>query len=262
MIPENSVFSALSHLDKEQGRQVEKLVQLCRSHDHSSLSCPVNEEECTYFLQYKNKSLIALLCICTYHEAEHECIAFTAPQWRKQGYFSLLFSYALAYLQSKSAGGKKLRLLFNIESREDAASHILHKMGARHMNTEYMLLLPLKKVQPVSCKSYDIRKASRFSTLYQYSIFWEGARIGSFCVFALSEEMYYFHSFHLFKKYRGKGHGKSCFAEILSMLADPKGTEKKYVQLHVSADNLPAVRIYQSFGFTLSSSLHTYFIEV
>ena len=61
-----------------------------------------------------------------------------------------------------------------------------------------------------------------------------------------------FYDFEINPALRGKGLGKRALAVVLQHLTS-EGITKVF--LHVSGDNLPAVRLYRDFGFEITESL-------
>lgn len=95
-----------AQLTQQQISEIAQLTALCQEHDRSHSSYPFEEDGAIHFLLYRRQTadsgseemmLCCALALLPYNSEEPaaECIAFTRPDCRRQGYFTELLNMAL-----------------------------------------------------------------------------------------------------------------------------------------------------------------------
>ena len=182
-----------------------------------------------------------------------EAAAFTAPQYRRKGYFR----EALARLQPQLAG-KAVR--FAVYGVPDTLA-VLRRIGAVHDHDELMLELELRSRE--GCGSSPLR--STYSSLLlqgdgaQKKVLSDAAgeeilidradgkasSAYSECYFRVSGDSAYIYGVMTYLNHRGKGHGERLLRALIGELSADGITR---FLLQVSAENRAALSLYEKLG--------------
>lgn len=208
---------------------------------------------------------------------EVECIAMTAPKQRRRGYFAELLNAAEDFFGDTD-------LILPAKSDDAETRLALEAAGAEKLSTEYRMEKKLtagtKQASSSPAKDPGILKehgarseqASRAGSAgltMAVDDGEDGARTYTFCVSDTAEPAVYaglcrtlqegasacFYDFEIDEKLRGKGLGRAALSLVLEHLR-AAGTHKVF--LHVSGDNLPAVRLYEKAGFAVTEAMDYY----
>lgn len=122
-------------------RDIRELESICKRHERLRGNISLdqvmnfNPEIKSFYLLYDNEQLVSVLSLFIPTPAAAEVSAYTAPDKRGQGYFSMLLERATAELNSYGLP----ELLLVCESRSQTGKAVLGKLGARYRFTEYLM---------------------------------------------------------------------------------------------------------------------------
>ena len=228
------------HLNEEEKRQIRELVELCNSHDHTSYSSPLDADMYLWRADPSGEGILGLLCIwhlgaTTDGLDTDEVAAFTAPGSRGRGIFRELFSEASLVLRPA--------VLFSVYENASALK-ALAALGAELYHSEYMMVRELKpedgaRAPEAPPMDSEGRISTNFGEAYIRDI---GGRA-------------YIYGVLVYERFRGRGMGRRLLSEVLRQAAD-MGFSQAF--LEVASDNLPAIRLYESSGFSLEERLDLY----
>ncbi|MBP3215986.1 MAG: GNAT family N-acetyltransferase [Clostridium sp.] len=208
---------------------------------------------------------------------EVECIAMTAPELRRKGFFTELLDAATDFFGDTD-------LVFPAKSDDAETRLALEAAGAEKLSTEYRMEKKLTAgteeassspaKDPGILKEHGVRseQASRAGSAgltMAVDDGEDGARTYTFYVSDTAEPAVYaglcrtlqegtaacFYDFEIIEALRGKGLGQAALQLVLEHLR-AAGTHKVF--LHVSGDNLPAVRLYEKAGFAVTEAMDYY----
>ena len=276
-------------LDSQLQNDIDNLLRICCDFEPICVSFPFDEESCIYILGYKNNILICMIPLIYISEGLYECSAWTHPDFRRMGFFKMLWSFALKKLPDNSS----------VQFINDANS-ILGRFAAKKINavkiyTQHLMSLDLTaipeympdyffKVLPVSVvqtnKTVKTHKADPLNTdeksshsdltdtdnSNRYIIksdkrerklnLFQGTVVAEFNIINYkSKKDIYFYGFFINKKLRGKGFGYYIFNYILNFL---KKSGHRMIYLQVEDSNVPAFRIYRKSGFYVIEAVEYY----
>lgn len=228
------------HLNEEEERQIRELVELCNSRDLTSYSAPLDADIYLWKTDPSGENIQGLLCIwhlgaTTEGMDTDEVAAFTAPCVRGEGIFRELFSEASPVLRPA--------VIFSVYENASAL-RTLSAMGAELYHSECMMvrdLLPedLEGSGEASPADPEGRISTSFGEAYIRDI---GGRA-------------YIYGVLVYERFRGMGMGRRLLSEVLRQAAE-RGFSQAFLQ--VASDNLPAIRLYESSGFSLEERLDLY----
>ncbi len=230
--------------------------------------------------------------------AEAECIGFTAPEFRRRGFFEKLVNAAADYLGDTD-------MLFPLRSDDDESRAALEALGAEPLSEEYRMEREFSadEVSAGELSSPEQKHSSPELSCCHLSMVAEEDGTGGICfTFYLHDEeeegetavpagtpaagtetaaapentatgkiepasapvqagicrilreadAACFYGFEIAPSLRGKGLGNEALSMVLTFLAS-QGIRKIF--LHVSADNTPALKLYQKAGFRVTERL-------
>ena len=262
-------ISSTNLLTQKQQQEIADLTAFCRQHDGTDLSWPVDEEDLTHFLGYlPNGHLAACLTLIPYEETLAECCAFTHPDFRKNGFFSLLLEEALAQYPD-------VNLLFAVSETCGDALKTLEALGAEKDSEEHMMECDLDRRQAArqsannagasrqtSCPA-DSEKPDRSLPFFiartsetEYALHCSGTLYGTASAEPVSETTVCLHHVEILPEFRNQGCGTAFLQLLLPELAG-KGFQKAILQ--VAGDNAPAIALYKKTGFSVTKTLSYYF---
>ena len=116
-------------------RSLTRLQDACRIHDRAELSYPLDESDATHFLNHlSDGTLISALAIIPCGDSIAECIAFTLPEYRRNGFFSDL-------LRRASDEFKEWDILFPVPGSPACLDTlaVLNALGAELVSREFQM---------------------------------------------------------------------------------------------------------------------------
>ena len=236
-------LTASAALSQEQKRQAKELASLCRSHDGSSLSFPLEDGE-FFVLICEENVLACALGFCRMEPHLLEVSAFTRPEFRRQGLFSRALACGESYFPDDDFS-------FVSDGKCPAAAFVLRKLNARLWYREHMMRLDFAGWQPPVCllpPAFSMEETEDGFTA------WIGGKEAGVCFVSPMSGVAYFYGFKIYTPFRGKGYGKAFFLQVLKRLKE----ESPAVLLQVSGDNAVALRLYEKTGFRITETLSYY----
>ncbi|MDO4267185.1 MAG: GNAT family N-acetyltransferase [Eubacteriales bacterium] len=255
-------------LNPDQEKQLLALEAACRLHDGISLSAPAREPDTLHWLLYPSSrpaALAAALSLSLCGDEAAECTAFTLPEYRRRGYFSLLLDQALP-----QAG--ELDILFPVSNRCADALASLKALGAELESEELQMELDITSLPLLSAAADNLSlhseggESTRTFTLMEENssapAFLPAAGrvsgaipLGRCQTSSAGPGSVCLHHVEIFPEFRGRGLGHAMMALLLNRL---KASGVRRVLLQVSADNAPALALYKKTGFCMTQSLSFY----
>lgn len=274
-------------LSLAQKAEIQKLEEICKKQDDIRLSYPLEEDEASYhYLLWKgqDRQLISVLAFVSYDEGTAECIGFTHPQYRGQGYFERLLDQVLE-------AHEDVDILFPVSGSCKDTLAALQALGAEEESREYQMQRDLMTeaympaeidaqeeidiqaeidwqtkintqteidTPAVMCIQEDGKaqiseaEGKRF-VFYPWGPGKEAA--GELQVIWISDHQVCFHHVEIYPRFQGRGLGTEM---IRLLLEDLIREGAKTVVLQVSADNIPALRLYEKTGFRITETLSYY----
>jgi len=203
---------------------------------------PFEDDDAMHYFITENGHISAALALCTISPEEFEVYAYTIREKRRNGYFSALYRAMTDDLQGAiSDTAQDIRLTFVVPHPCTEAEPILKKLGASFDSTEITMRKELTDA--------DLEGYCRISE----------DNIVHYEILSYSDGTAYLHSFEVHKDLRGLGVGSRAFGDILAQLYK-KGF--KSILLQVSEANIPAVRIYKSYGLKEVNAVSYYSFTV
>ena len=242
-------ISSTNLLTQKQQQEIADLTAFCRCHDDTDLSYPLEEEDLSHFLGYlPDGRLAACLTLIPYEEDLAECCAFTHPDFRRQGFFSLLMKEAISQYPD-------VDLLFAVSETCTDALKTLEALEAEKDSEEHMMECDLTSwSSPVSSYSHLFALTRLSETEYAF------CRSNTLCgtAFAepVSETAVCLHHVEILPEFRNQGCGTAFLQLLLPQLAK-NGFQKAILQ--VAGDNAPAIALYKKTGFSVTKTLSYFF---
>lgn len=120
-------------LSRKEQEDIHRITALCRLADGLSLSCPEDGDE--YWILEEDTTAAAFLAVYKTEETMWECYAFTHPDFRRKGYFSMLLEQVCRYSEAQG----EPELCFVTDNKCPAATTVLRELEAELWNEEYMM---------------------------------------------------------------------------------------------------------------------------
>ncbi len=235
-------------LDSTQITDIRSLIADCKKYEKLTLEYPFDDEECLNLLLYDNLKLISAVAFLQIDGKLFECIAFTNPSDRKKGYTSQLLDAGINILKEKS---KHITINFICDDLCPAAKAYLKNINAKLLDTQLKMSAILDNIALKPDKDIKIKKGSDGT----YAIYKVNQHIGSFNILSYNKDTIYFYNYIIEEQYRGHGLGTAAFPNVLLEL---KKQGYRLILLQVSQGNIPALKIYKTYGFEITESLYYY----
>jgi len=266
---------------------INKLFEKCNRKDTTCYTFDLNDEfnnegDVNIFLLYEDKQLVSAVTLFVPGKKEAEVIACTLPDFRKKGYFQILFHEMEAELKRRKVSS--VLLVCDHNSSEGRA--VAEKMGAVHEYSEFLLkyknvLAPTPEINPeirlkkaedgdkarlieINSEAFDSSIEESAGILEEFlksdrrqlfSIFKKDILTGMIGIY-LESDRAYIHGFCIHKSFRGQGTGRQVLAETVQICRE-KYPEKS-VELEVHAQNESALGLYKSTGFQILAEFRYY----
>ena len=260
-----------------------ELVKRCQEDEPITLSLP--EDGCWYLTACEGEqNPKACLILCPAGNNLREVYAFTHPNYRRKGLFSMLYQQALGLIrQEEQTIGENIHLLFLSDEKSPQAQAAYHAMGFRLISSEYVMELhsssshrpslspdlsrrkPLWKNLSLTREEFeDEEEKSLLFQAYLPAFSCPGKKSGihrcSSLVKAGSCRLlpYGPHRFYLYhvlspQDLRGLGLGTALLSALLDTLP-----ENSVLFLQVSSENPAALHLYKKTGFRICRTLSYY----
>lgn len=241
-------------LDRDQKQDLLLLQKNCQSHDGAATTFPF-EEDCIYYLLYNEAALLSALSTFFDENNSYECSAFTQPDQRRKGYFSML----LGELEEELGDAD---FIFPVNAASLDAINTLKAMEAAFWYEEHMMELArsdfknhMTVISPVLDGLSMVPAIKAEKGITEYSFYKNSHKAGS-CFLDLRENHGYFYGFEVKKALRSQGLGTAFLQLFLNGFFKLYGFERLLLQ--VSGQNLPAMALYKKAGFRITESLSYY----
>lgn len=263
-------------LSAGQADEIKELLNECRDFKGQTPFFPFEDGDLFYLLFTETNDNAAgrvLACAAALSFFEEsgapyaECSAFTKPDLRRKGYFSLLFD-------ELSQDIEEVDLYFPVTDPEPGTLAALASLEAIRDRDEYRMELELEcapSLPPVSFQTASARKLcgepdSCLRVQWNETengtfllSFYQGGEEAGTCCLSFFEDSACFYGFEIREELRGRGLGKKALSLTLSLLKNglPR-SDCRRLTLHVSGLNAPAVSLYRKAGFHIKESLSYY----
>ena len=243
-------------LNDKQKKDILVLMEACRKYRPLSLSFPF-EDGTSFYLLYSPELVCALALILPEENTSGsaaECLAFTLPEKRRQGYFSVLFAQAEAEIED-------LDLFFLTDGSDEGALGALRSLEAEPDHSELRMDFLLSELPGSALKEESSRLLVQdylTGDILTLAFCLKGEPCpgcAGLCRFVSYGKKTCFYDFEIRPELRGTGLGKEA---LLLALAHIKTEGMESVFLQVSGDNLTALQLYEKTGFRISETLFYY----
>lgn len=211
-------------------------------------------EDAAFFVLYETKeTLCSAAAFVPEDDICYECYAFTAPNYRCQGYFSEILDAAIDELPEDA------EFMFYANGADPDCIAALEALEAELVLEEHMMEFDLKclekAVNTTSPADYSqIPLVCKESVIDNTKTLHYGNAYGSVQI-SVFTSYYYLYGFEIQEDFRGKGHGKRFLFQVMHDLA---ARSPLPLRLQVSGDNLPAFSLYKKTGFQITETLFGY----
>lgn len=244
------------HPDHQQLTDLLQLAEHCRKYDHIALSAPVDpEDHAVHFLLYKcmnhSKILFASLSLICYDEETAECIAFTHPEHRRNGYFSRLLEQAEELLGNSC-------ILFPVSGNCPDTLAVLEHLDAELDSQELQMELNLSDAAVVPTNDrFTLSCQNSESGLTEWLLLGEHPMklLGSCQTSRISETSVCLHHVEILPQFRGLSYGTVLMEKLIHKL---KSAGISRIILQVAGDNQTALALYKKQGFRITETLSFY----
>lgn len=178
-------------------------------------------------------------------DTSFECYPFTAPAFRRQGFFLEILDSVVSELEDD------VDFMFYTNGKDPATLAALDALEAELVLEEHMMKLDLshwtnaRNTLPLTFRTVDIDGTETL----QYETAAGTVNISVFSSY------YYLYGFEILEELRGKGYGTAFLHQVLSDLAVRNPMP---LHLQVSGENLPALSLYKKTGFQITETLFGY----
>lgn len=208
-------------------------------------------EDAVFFVLYELDEIIcSAAAFIREDDTTFECYAFTAPEFRRRGFFSEILDSAIDELDEDT------EFIFYTNGNDRDTLAALDALEAEPVLEEYMMEILLSDRTSSKHFSADdpfplsVRTADMDGTeTLQYETASGTVNISVFSTY------YYLYGFEIREELRGKGHGTVFLSQVMDDLARKNPMP---LRLQVSGDNIPALALYKKTGFQITETLFGY----
>lgn len=203
-----------------------------------------------YLLFTQEEELISILAVSpsTEYSQELECRAFTRPDMRRQGYFSLLLDTCIEEFPETA-------LLFPVNHHSNDALCTMLALDAEDVGTEYRMERAIAEEQADTASDQYSHLILKKSGLDTWSLSTKDQVHLGLCKTAASGTGLCLHHVEIVPAYRSQGYASAMLTMLFPRLAAAGCTS---VFLHVSGNNTAAVALYKKTGFLITETLSYY----
>ena len=224
-------------------QQYDNLVQIAANNDDCDVFYSYDSYtfDC-FFLAYENNELVAFLSIMQLEDS-NEITAFTLPGHRRMGYFSQLLSAA-------HTANPKLSLCGVIDEK----CALNNSRFAKHpLKNDYFMQISQADYKAARYAMHHFRCYKR-SFGYKYTLSLNTERIGVANI-NIGSSFNTLWGVEIKEPYRNQGYGSKLIKYLISDYFR-KCDDDLY--LHVEGDNISAVKLYTSCGFSIAQTISYY----
>lgn len=274
-----------SVLNDQQKKDIMQLDELCRLHDqlqgkiNLSNAINFNAEIRCFLLLYEGSKLVSFLSMFIPTAKEAEISAYTHPEHRKQGCFTMLLHAAVEEIKKYSVES----ILFVHEPASGDAKLVLDHLNAEYAYSEYLLQhqhskpeqqetdLTLEQVDEREMEGLIALNMDIFGDTYEEASSMVGKSVASedilcfvarlqgemlgVCNVNLESEEASIFGLGVGSKYQGKGYGKAMVNLLLNKLFSMNISN---ITLEVSSENDRAYNLYRKSGFKINTQFDYY----
>ena len=245
-------------LTQQQKIEIQSLTKACQDRWNMSLSFPF-EDGTSFYLLYEN-FLVSTLALIMPERAPKtaaadefgtaECIAFTLPSEQNKGYFTALLEAAEEEIQD-------INLLFTTDESNEGALKTLCALDAelngRELRMELSPAFADRSALTPRLTITSVRDEANASLAFHLTSS-PHTEIGKSNA-AFFQKSACLYGFEIEEEYRNQGFGKEALLLFIDYI---KSQGCSLLYLHVSDDNVPALRLYEKTGFRVTETLSYY----
>lgn len=241
-------------LTKEQENEIFSLTERCRLKGQTALSFPIEFGSVFFLLYDPTLTAVFSLSLPENEEEPAEGVAFTLPEKQRQGYFSALFDAAAEEIEHTD-------LLFPLDIPNEGAVKTLKALGAELDTVHYKMELPLSgfpgksQMSPKNGRLTAAVQENDLDSVFSFALTENPLSLAGIARASHTNHTACLYDFELLPEFRGQGLGAEALFLFLSHM---KKAGCKTVSLHVTEDNLSALKLYKKTGFCITESLSVY----
>ena len=239
---------------KPSSRQIDELSDLffaCKSHDGFHLSSPLDADLFFFAYDASGKCLTSAIAVYQNTPDEWECVAFTRPEYRRQGHFSNLLASLCEAAENDSSNPQ---LFFLVDPSCPDALAVMRALEAQLVTSEHAMEREISQTEHFP-ESLSLSLKTSEGDCEVFDAYNASSRCVGSCSLWLSKTSVCLFDVEILEELRGQGFGKAMMFSVLSLLQKRNIAQ---VQLQVSGDNVAAFALYQKTGFTVKQTLSYY----
>ena len=270
--------------------QVSELLDICNAYEDLSTKLSLvmlrmrSGNESNDFLYYADDKLVGLLSLANYGTIDREVTGMVHPAYRRHGIFTALL--AVAKIEARVRGISRFVLVCERFSRSGQA--FIESIDAEYDFSEYRMVLDSLGEKGPCRQQLHVRKAgagdvdaialitalcfgqseqgARKNTLESmcnpYSQYYVGVLgnevIGCLDLFDHGNE-FAIYAFGIHPQYRRRGFGRQMLEQLICSI---RRESQKPIALEVEINNVPAIHLYRSCGFTQTTIYGYYNLDI
>ena len=271
--------------------EIVHLAQLCNQHEGLDVKLIWTmlqdrpADQINDFLYYSDGQLVGFLALFIFNAREAEVSGMVHPAYRDHGIFSAVFEAACEECRNRGLSS----LLLIVERASSAGQAFAAKRSATYDHSEYKMvlmephelnivrdILQFRAATPADASTLAHITAQAF-TMPENEVDWyteqalaeptnlryyvgeiDGCVIGKIDV-NVSEEASFIFGFAVLPQYQGHGYGRQILTHMVQQILS---AGQQNVCLEVGTENKQALLLYQSCGFTVTTSYDYYRLEL
>ena len=240
----------ISELTISQKEQVRSLLDTCLTFEPVTIEFPLDGAD-LYALYEHDKQICSAAAFTKEDDTTYECCAYTAPNFRDHGFFSMILDAAIDELPEDT------EFMFFTDHKSQDTLKVLAAYEAECVMEEHMMELDTASLEQwilahpsIDQSNLQMEETSPEGTkTFRYQNLFGSVKISVFLSY------YYLYGLEIHENQRGKGLGTLLLNQVLKDLYEYKPMP---VRLQVSGDNLPALNLYKKTGFHITETLSCY----
>lgn len=192
-----------------------------------------------------NGTQVGFICVDCFESFYAELYGYVLPEFRNQKIMSLLFDTLLNDYD-------EFTMTITIDPRNRNEINIISHLGFQCIRTEYLMKIDLQNLIPQ--KNTALLKSISTESGKKYLYIKDDKIIGSCIVDKITDFSVCIHDVFVNEYDRNKGYGFIIMTSVLSHLS----SNYHHAILHVTKENIAAVKLYQKLGFKVVESASVY----
>lgn len=208
--------------------------------------------EAIHYLYFDEANRLLSFCaVIPLDESTIECVGFTHPRHRNQGYFKSL-------LDEISLEWEDRDIIFSLSTPSDDTAKTLDALCVEHIGTDYLMEYKFHDAINLSAtlpSNLNLVSKQEDDAIISWTLQLNSTEIGLCEISLLSERKCCLHHVGILETYRSRGYGTYLLQLLLHALEE---IGIRNIVLHVEESNTSAVSLYKKTGFLITETLSSY----